>query len=82
MNQILLYIYFKYNQERLGEKTPLANVNIREAISKAFNKEDLTICSFSKWFYTSWLLNSKRFRILMKMEMISVMLMATWLHSM
>ena len=33
--------YFKYNQERLGEKTPLANVNIREAISKAFNKEDL-----------------------------------------
>ncbi|SER63220.1 peptide ABC transporter substrate-binding protein [Psychrobacillus sp. OK032] len=33
--------YFKYNQERLGEKTPLANVNIREAISKAFNKQDL-----------------------------------------
>ncbi|SFQ23882.1 oligopeptide transport system substrate-binding protein [Psychrobacillus psychrotolerans] len=33
--------YFKYNQERNGEKTPLANVNIREAISKAFNKEDL-----------------------------------------
>lgn len=33
--------YFKYNQERKGEKTPLANVNIREAISKAFNKEDL-----------------------------------------
>lgn len=34
--------YFKYNQERLGKKSPLANVNIREAISKAFNKEDLT----------------------------------------
>lgn len=33
--------YFKFNQERNGEKTPLANVNIREAISKAFNKEDL-----------------------------------------
>ncbi|MFJ7970504.1 peptide ABC transporter substrate-binding protein [Psychrobacillus sp. NPDC096389] len=33
--------YFKYNQERLGEKTPLANVNIREAMSKAFNKQDL-----------------------------------------
>lgn len=33
--------YFKYNQERLGEKTPLANVNIREALSKAFNKQDL-----------------------------------------
>lgn len=33
--------YFKYNQERNGEKTPLANVNIREAITKAFNKEDL-----------------------------------------
>ncbi|MEI4769675.1 peptide ABC transporter substrate-binding protein [Psychrobacillus sp. FJAT-51614] len=33
--------YFKYNQERNGEKTPLANVNIREAISKAFNKQDL-----------------------------------------
>ncbi|QFF98243.1 peptide ABC transporter substrate-binding protein [Psychrobacillus glaciei] len=34
--------YFKYNQERLGKKSPLANVNIREAISKGFNKEDLT----------------------------------------
>ena len=33
--------YFKYNQERNGAKTPLANVNIREAITKAFNKEDL-----------------------------------------
>ena len=33
--------YFKYNQERNGEKTPLANVNIREALAKAFNKEDL-----------------------------------------
>ncbi|MFJ8064090.1 peptide ABC transporter substrate-binding protein [Psychrobacillus sp. NPDC096426] len=33
--------YFKFNQERNGAKTPLANVNIREAISKAFNKEDL-----------------------------------------
>ncbi|MFJ5769209.1 peptide ABC transporter substrate-binding protein [Psychrobacillus sp. NPDC093180] len=33
--------YFKYNQERLGEKTPLANVNIREAMSKGFNKQDL-----------------------------------------
>ncbi len=33
--------YFKYNQERNGEKSPLANVNIREAITKAFNKEDL-----------------------------------------
>jgi oligopeptide transport system substrate-binding protein len=31
----------KYNQKRLGAKTPLANVNIREAISKAFNKQDL-----------------------------------------
>jgi len=33
--------YFKFNQERNGAKTPLANVNIREAISKAFNKDDL-----------------------------------------
>ncbi|MEK4522848.1 peptide ABC transporter substrate-binding protein [Psychrobacillus sp. FSL W7-1457] len=33
--------YFKYNQERNGEPTPLANVNIREAVSKAINKEDL-----------------------------------------
>ena len=33
--------YFKFNQERNGEKTPLANVNIRKAIAKAFNKEDL-----------------------------------------
>jgi oligopeptide transport system substrate-binding protein len=34
--------YLKFNQERNGEKTPLANVNIRKAISMAFNKEDLT----------------------------------------
>lgn len=34
--------WFKFNQERLGKKSPLANINIREAISKAFNKEDLT----------------------------------------
>jgi len=34
--------WFKFNQERLGKKSPLANKNIREAISKAFNKEDLT----------------------------------------
>src|SRR5690606_7187819 len=33
--------YFKFNQERNGEKTPLANVNIRKAIAKAFEKEDL-----------------------------------------
>ncbi|WP_075617309.1 peptide ABC transporter substrate-binding protein [Paenisporosarcina indica] len=33
--------YFKFNQERNGEKTPLANVNIREAIAKGFNKQDL-----------------------------------------
>ena len=43
MNQKHQCIYFKYNQERLGEKTPLANVNIREAISKAFNKDDLAL---------------------------------------
>jgi oligopeptide transport system substrate-binding protein len=33
--------YFKFNQERNGEKTPLANANIRKAISKSFQKEDL-----------------------------------------
>ena len=33
--------YFKFNQERDGEKTPLANVNIRKAIAKSFQKEDL-----------------------------------------
>jgi oligopeptide transport system substrate-binding protein len=33
--------YFKYNQERVGAKTALANVNIREAVSKAVNKQDL-----------------------------------------
>ncbi|MFD1203949.1 MULTISPECIES: peptide ABC transporter substrate-binding protein [Sporosarcina] len=33
--------YFKFNQERNGEKTPLANVNIRKAIAKAFEKNDL-----------------------------------------
>lgn len=33
--------YLKFNQERNGEKTPLANENIRRAISMAFNKQDL-----------------------------------------
>ena len=34
--------YLKFNQERNGEKTPLANENIRRAIAMAFNKQDLT----------------------------------------
>ena len=33
--------YFKFNQERNGKPSPLANKNIREAISKSYNKEDL-----------------------------------------
>lgn len=33
--------YLKFNQERKGEETPLANVNIRKALSMAFNKQDL-----------------------------------------
>lgn len=33
--------YLKFNQERNGEETPLANVNIRKAISMAYNKQDL-----------------------------------------
>lgn len=33
--------YFKLNQQRDGKATPLANVNVRKAISKAFNKEEL-----------------------------------------
>lgn len=33
--------YMKFNQERNGEKTPLANVNIRKAMAMAFNKQDL-----------------------------------------
>lgn len=33
--------YLKFNQERNGKKSPLANVNIREALAKSFNKEDL-----------------------------------------
>lgn len=33
--------YFKYNQQRNGKATPLANKNIREALTKAFNKQDL-----------------------------------------
>ena len=33
--------YFKFNQQRGGEETPLANVNIRKAIAKSFQKEDL-----------------------------------------
>ncbi|TWT28454.1 peptide ABC transporter substrate-binding protein [Planomicrobium sp. CPCC 101110] len=34
--------YIKFNQERDGEKTPLANENIRKAIAKAFDKQELT----------------------------------------
>ncbi|GEN82540.1 peptide ABC transporter substrate-binding protein [Sporosarcina luteola] len=33
--------YFKFNQEKDGKETPLANVNIRKAIAKSFQKEDL-----------------------------------------
>ncbi|XKE93807.1 peptide ABC transporter substrate-binding protein [Metaplanococcus flavidus] len=33
--------YLKFNQERNGEETPLANENIRKAISMSFNKQDL-----------------------------------------
>lgn len=33
--------YLKFNQERNGQPTPLANKNIREAIAKSFNKEDM-----------------------------------------
>lgn len=33
--------YFKLNQERNGEATPLANENIRKAIARGFNKEEL-----------------------------------------
>ncbi len=33
--------YFKFNQERNGKPSPLANKNIREAIAKSYNKEDL-----------------------------------------
>lgn len=33
--------YFKMNQERNGEATPLANADIRKAIAKAFDKEEL-----------------------------------------
>lgn len=34
--------YFKMNQERNGKATPLANENIRKAIARAFNKQELT----------------------------------------
>ena len=33
--------YLKFNQERNGEETPLANENIRKAIATGFNKQDL-----------------------------------------
>jgi len=33
--------YLKFNQERDGEETPLANENIRKAIATGFNKQDL-----------------------------------------
>ncbi|MEK5071384.1 peptide ABC transporter substrate-binding protein [Sporosarcina sp. FSL K6-1508] len=34
--------YLKYNQKRNDKETPLANLEIRKALSKAFNKEELT----------------------------------------
>ncbi|AYC29010.1 peptide ABC transporter substrate-binding protein [Paenisporosarcina cavernae] len=34
--------YLKFNQERNGKPNALANVNIREAVAKSFNKQDLT----------------------------------------
>ena len=33
--------YIKFNQLRDGEKTPLANENIRRALAKAYNKKDI-----------------------------------------
>ncbi len=33
--------YMKFNQQKNGKETPLANVNIRKAIAKSFQKEDL-----------------------------------------
>ncbi|MRG87074.1 peptide ABC transporter substrate-binding protein [Salinibacillus xinjiangensis] len=33
--------YLKFNQERNGEETPLANVNVRKAIARAFDKQAL-----------------------------------------
>jgi oligopeptide transport system substrate-binding protein len=33
--------YFKFNQEKDGKETPLANANIRKAIAKSFEKNDL-----------------------------------------
>ncbi|MBE1555064.1 peptide ABC transporter substrate-binding protein [Sporosarcina limicola] len=33
--------YFKLNQERNGKATPLANVNVRKALARAFNREEL-----------------------------------------
>lgn len=34
--------YFKFNQERNGEETPLANENIRKAIAMAFDKQSFS----------------------------------------
>ncbi len=48
-----VFLFQIQSRTYLGENTPLANVNIREAITKAFNKEDLARCSISKWFCTS-----------------------------
>lgn len=33
--------YMKFNQQKNGKETPLANVNIRKALAKSFQKEDL-----------------------------------------
>ncbi|MDN4607726.1 peptide ABC transporter substrate-binding protein [Sporosarcina highlanderae] len=33
--------FMKFNQEKDGKQTPLANINIRKAIAKSFQKEDL-----------------------------------------
>ena len=41
--------YFKMNQMRDGKPTPLANADIRKAIARAFNKEELADVRLSEW---------------------------------
>lgn len=53
--------YFKLNQERNGKATPLANENVRKAIARAFNKEELAEAVLANGSIPAWFLVAKDF---------------------
>lgn len=53
--------YFKLNQERKGKATPLANENVRKAIARAFNKEELADAVLANGSIPAWFVVAKDF---------------------